>query len=82
MDMEKIITLIDEEENEREFEIIATLEVDNTEYAILLPQDEETDEGIVFKITEEGGQEILECVEDDKEFNKVAKAYEELMKEE
>ncbi|WIF94496.1 DUF1292 domain-containing protein [Caminicella sporogenes] len=79
MENEKIITLIDEENNEKEFEIIATLEVENKEYAILLPLDEDTEEAVVFKIVEENGEEMLECVEDDNEFNKVAKAYEEMM---
>lgn len=82
MENDKTIALIDEEGNEKEFEIIATLEVKDNEYAILLPLDEDTDEGVVFKIVEEDGEEVLEYVEDDDEFNMVAEAYEAIIEEE
>ncbi len=83
MDNDNIITLFDEEENrERDFEVIITLEVDNEEYAILLPVDEDTEEGLVFEIVQENGEEFLEYVSDDAVIDKVAKAYEELMEDE
>jgi len=82
MENDNIITLLDEEGEEKDFEVIATLEVDGNEYAILLPLDEDTEEGVVFKIIKENGEEILEYVEDDEEFNMVADAYEVIMNEE
>lgn len=82
MENDNIITLLDEEGEEKDFEVIATLEVDGNEYAILLPLDEDTEEGVVFKIIKENGEEILEYVEDDEEFNMVADAYEAIMNEE
>ena len=82
MKKENVITLLDENNKETEFEVIVTLEINESEYAILLPLDEATDEGLVFKVTEENGQEVLSYVEDEKEIDMVAQAYEELLEKE
>jgi len=82
MEKNNIITLMDENNKETEFEVIVTLELDETEYAILLPLDEDTDEGLVFKIVKEDGEEILQYVDNDKEIDMVAEAYEELLENE
>ncbi|WP_053957074.1 DUF1292 domain-containing protein [Inediibacterium massiliense] len=75
------ITLIDENEKEIDFEIIATLNIEETEYAILQPLDDE--EGVViFKIIDVDGEEVLENIQDDEELSQVLSAYEELMMEE
>lgn len=87
MDM---ILLYDEDGNETEFEVVATLEVDDNEYAILLPRDDErdedaeiTDEAYVLRIEQdENGEDILVGIEDEEELNTVIEAYEELVKEE
>ncbi len=83
MNKENIITLIDEETGEKkEFEVVATLKINDTEYAILLPTDEDTDEGLVFKVVKENGEEILQYVDNDEEIEEVAKAYDEMIEEE
>lgn len=82
MKKENVITLLDEKSEEKEFQVVATLELNETEYAILLPLDEDTNEGLVFKIIEENGEEVLQYVESDKEIDMVAKAYEELLDKE
>ncbi|MCT4565377.1 MAG: DUF1292 domain-containing protein [Maledivibacter sp.] len=82
MEERNIISLMDENNKETEFEVIATLEINETEYAILLPLDEETDEALVFKIARENGEEILEYVDNDEEINMVAEAYDELLEDE
>ncbi|SHI53117.1 Protein of unknown function [Geosporobacter subterraneus DSM 17957] len=82
MENENIVTLLDEEGKETDFEVIATLEVNESEYAILLPLDGDSEEAFIFRMIEENGSYSLECVEDDEEFNAVAAAYEELMQEE
>ena len=48
MEERNIITLMDENNQETAFEVVATLEINETEYAILLPVDEETDQALVF----------------------------------
>lgn len=78
---ENIITLLDENNQEVDFEIVATLKVDDTDYAILIPLNEPGEEAFIFKMIEENGEYLFECVEDDEEFNIVAEAYEELIRE-
>lgn len=82
MEQNNIITLLDENNKETEFEVVVTLKLNDTEYAILLPLDEETDEGLVFKVVIENGEEILRYVESDEEIDRVAQAYEELLENE
>lgn len=87
MDM---IVLYDEDGNETEFEVVATLEVEDNEYAILLPRDDDrdpeaeiVDEAYVLRIEQdENGEDILVGIEDEEELNMVIDAYEELVKEE
>ncbi|WZL71480.1 DUF1292 domain-containing protein [Clostridiaceae bacterium 35-E11] len=79
---ENIVTLLDENGVETDFEVIEILEVNDSEYAILLPVDKEDEEAFIFKVIEEDGEYSLECVEEDEEFNAVAAAYEELLNEE
>jgi cation transport regulator ChaC len=59
-----------------------TFKVDEQEYAILQPCDTGNEEGIIFKIVEEDGEEVLEYLTDDEEFERVAQEYEALMSEE
>lgn len=85
-----LIMLYDEDGNENEFEVVATLEVEDNEYAILLPRDddrdpdaEEVDEAYVLRIEQdENGEDVLIGIEDEEELNMVIEAYEELAKEE
>lgn len=79
---DRIITLLDENDKEQEFEIIASMTIENVEYAILVPTDEDGEEGFVFKIVEDNGEEILQVVDNDEELAKVSKAYEEMVDEE
>lgn len=82
-----IISLTDEEGVERQFEVVTLLKVEDTEYAILYGIDEseseEDDSAVVFRIgKDEEGEDILEVVEDDEEFEKVAEVYQEWLDEE
>ena len=48
---DNIISLLDENGVESQFEVILTLEAENKEYAILMPvDDEEAEEALVFRI--------------------------------
>ncbi len=79
MEKKNTITLVDEKNMETEFEVVVTLAINDTEYTILLPLDVETDEGLVFRIEKEDGEEILRYVDNDQEIDMVAEAYEELL---
>ncbi|MFZ5965989.1 MAG: DUF1292 domain-containing protein [Bacillota bacterium] len=81
MENENIVTLKDEEGNATDFEVLATLEVNETEYAVLLPVDDDAEEAFIFRIVENNGEHSLEIVEDDEEFDAVAEAYEAWLEE-
>ncbi|MBF8984782.1 DUF1292 domain-containing protein [Lutibacter sp. B2] len=80
---EQIVTLFDENGEKINFEIIATLAVENTEYTILSPLDQKNEEGVlIFKVIEIDGEEVLENIQDEEEANLVINEYEKLMDEE
>jgi len=84
---DEIVTLVDEEGEEHDFTLIEVIEVDSTEYAILLPTDENgeenSNEAIILKlIQDEEGNDLLVDIEDDDEWEKVAGAYEEMIEPE
>ena len=82
MENDNIVTLLDEEGKETDFEVIATLEVNEKEYAVLFPVVGDSEEAFIFRMIEDTDGYSLECVEDDDEFNAVAAAYEDLLEEE
>lgn len=82
-EQEEVITLVDEEGAEHDFTVVDIINVDGSEYAILLPVEEENDEAIILKFThDEEGNELLVDIEDDEEWEKVADAWEETLAEE
>ncbi|WP_027623317.1 DUF1292 domain-containing protein [Clostridium lundense] len=77
------IVLTDEEGNETEFEVVTKLDIEDKEYVIVVPKDEDTDEAIALRIDkDEDGNDILVTVDDDDEFAIVVEAYETLFAEE
>ena len=77
-----IVTFVDENQQEVEFEIIDILEIDDNEYAILLPidQGEPAEEAIILKIdADENGDELLFEIEDDDEWEMVANVWQEIL---
>ncbi len=86
---EEVLTLIDEDGQERDFIIIEVLTVESREYAILLPweksedggsDEEEDDEAIILRFDlDEEGNEFLIDIEDDEEWQKVADAWESML---
>lgn len=78
----QIITLQDSEGQDRDFEILSDLEFEGNRYYALLPyydnvedldnKDEEDTEILIMRATMDGDDEILETIEDDDLFDKVA----------
>ena len=70
---ENIITLLDDNDNPIDFEIIEMLEISGKRYAFLLPLNDEEevteeDEAVIFRIdTGDDGEEIFAYIEDDEE---------------
>lgn len=73
-----VITLVDDEGVEHEFEIVDSAEFEGENYMALVPvfddpQDMLDDSGelVILKIVAEEGDEYLEAIEDEAEFDKV-----------
>ena len=76
----QIMTFLDEEGNKVEFEAIARIFLEEQEYLLLAPADDEESEDVyVFRIDEVDGKQELNLVEDDKEFIAVKKEYSKLL---
>ena len=76
------ITLTDEEGNDVEFEVITKLEIEETEYFIVSPVDDDNEDAIALKVVKgEDGEEYFATVEDEEEFNMVNDAFETLYDE-
>lgn len=81
----EVFTISDENDQEQEVEVLATLTLDGTDYAAVgfaddIRAETEDDIDIFFlKVDEEGD---LAAIESDEEFDKVSTAFDELMDEE
>lgn len=78
-----LITLIDDEGDEHEFEIIDELENDDGHYMALVPTQQEPEEisseaetYYIFEVVEEDGEEQLQEVEDDALLDQLAEIFE------
>ena len=70
---DQIIETIDENGNLIKFELFDIVEVDEQEYALLLPvEEEDNDEVVLMRITKDGDEYLFETLDDDDEFEKVA----------
>ncbi len=82
---ENIITLLDDDDNPIDFEIIEVLEIQGKRYAFLLPLNDEEDtseedEAVIFGIDPgEDGEEIFASIEDDDEWEMVVDTYNDLL---
>jgi len=73
----EIYTLTDEDGNELHFALLGTLENEGNTYKALIPVnengEEESDEYVILKCTvDENGEDMLETIEDDDEFERIA----------
>lgn len=75
------ITLVDENGVEREFEIVDSLVTENNEYFALIPtetpENVASDDGELFilKVVEDNGEEFLEPIEDDEEYEEISEIF-------
>lgn len=78
----QLIETVDEEGNVIKFELFDIVEVDEQEYALLLPPDvdENSDEAeiILMKLSKDGEEYLFETIDDDAEFEKVSQYIESL----
>jgi uncharacterized protein YrzB (UPF0473 family) len=71
----KIISMMDEDGEKVDFELVEIIELDENKYALLAPIGEEED-AFVYKIEMVEGKEQYIAVEDEEEFERVLEEYE------
>ena len=82
-DEDQIIETIDENGNVIKFELFDIVEVDEQEYALLLPvEEEEGDEVVLMRLSKDGDEYLFVTIDDDEEFEKVAEYVENMEDEE
>lgn len=80
-----LVTLLDDEGNEHDFEHLDTFEYNGEAYVVLVPatDDEEADEVLIFKLgTDEDDNEVLLAIEDEEELDEVFEEFKSRMQEE
>lgn len=83
-DKDQLIETVDENGNIITFELFDIVEVDEREYALLLPTDAkegDEDELVLMRLTKDGEDYLFETIDDDDEFNRVAEYVENLAEE-
>ena len=76
-----ILTLVDEDGTEHEFEVIDSLVTDDNEYFALISTETAenlaSDDGelVILKVVEDNGEEFLEPIEDDDEFEEISEIF-------
>ena len=80
------VTIVDEDGQEFELEILDTLEMDGKTYTVFAPADIEDmdvndpDYGlIILRTTEEDGEEVYDSVDDEEELERVYNLYQEIL---
>ena len=84
MEEKQLIETMDEQGNIIKFELYDIVEVDEQEYALLLPAEREEDdeELVLMRLSKDGEDYIFESIDNDEEFNKVAEYVESMDEEE
>lgn len=84
MEEVEVYTLVDDESGEeKQFECIGKTELDGETYFALIPFEEVSDEYVILKLVKaENGDELLETIDDDDEFEKVAAYFDNTLFEE
>ena len=83
-----IVSVLDDEGNEHQFEILDAIETDDGRYVALLPiySDAEAaieDDGelVILEVVNDNGEDLLVPIEDDEVFDTIAEAFEERLAE-
>ncbi len=79
MEEKEIMSFRDEDGNKVDFEAVARIFLEQQEYLLLTPVEEEAEDIFIFRIDKTGDKEELNLVEDDKEFIAVKKEYKKLL---
>lgn len=79
-----LVTVVDDEGNQHQFEVLDAIETDTGRYVALVPvydnpADLIEDDGelVILTVKEENGEDLLLPIEDDDEFEEIAEIFEE-----
>lgn len=75
---DRIIELIDEENEKRKFELVELVEYDDKKFAVLAPLEDNRDEAIVCEIIDKGSEIEMEPVDDQNLLDIIQKLYDEM----
>lgn len=79
-DVTDLVVLIDEEGAEHRFIIVEVVEVDEEKYAVLVPAEDDDEGAVILRFAlDDEGNDILVGIEDEEEWEMVAKAVEEIL---
>ncbi|HEX7056007.1 MAG TPA: DUF1292 domain-containing protein [Bacilli bacterium] len=81
-DEEPVFVLTDEDGNEREMILVYTFELDERMYAVLLDKYDMEADGMIFRVEDDGEEAALVNIDDDDEWERVVKVYEEISQSE
>jgi len=76
-----ILTLVDDDGVEHEFEVVDTLNTEENEYFALIPTEDaenvsdEDGQLVILKVVQEDDEEFLEPIEDEDEFNQISEIF-------
>ena len=83
-----IVSVLDDEGNEHQFELLDAIETDDGRYVALLPiyseaEDAIEDDGelVILAVVDDEGEDLLVPIEDDAEFDEIAEIFEERLSE-
>ena len=80
MEEKEVMSFRDEDGNKVDFEAIAKIYLGEQGYLLLSPLEEENEDMFAFRVdTDENGNEELNMVDDDKEFEEIKKEYKRLL---
>jgi len=75
---EHVFIMTDEDGAEREMVMVYTFESQDQVYAVLIDRNEPEADGLIFRIEEENEEAFLVGIEDDEEWDRVTKLYDEI----
>lgn len=85
---DRVLVLVDEDEKEHEFILLDALEVGGNNYVVLVPVEElngeaQEPEAVILKVgRDDNGEEFLCEIDNEEEWDKVARTWEDLLEEE
>ncbi|ANE47415.1 hypothetical protein SY83_15315 [Paenibacillus swuensis] len=79
---DQVFIITDADGNEHEMVMVYTFESEEQVYAVLLDKNNPEEDGVIFRIEEEGEEAFLESIEDEDEWNRVVAVYNQIAAEE